>query len=161
MSLYPCMLDPRQYKWSANIFRTAFDYHLESFSSPSDFIENETNTMSLEHIVILADFLLKLDELEEAVVVIKRGQRWLDGRMNEKHWDGFEDDREYDPPGFSREGVKREPDEEDEDGEEGAKRGNGLEVDLRQKLALTRLKLGHDKEASVSLVTCLLKSGRC
>jgi general transcription factor 3C polypeptide 3 (transcription factor C subunit 4) len=83
--------------------------------------------------------LLALDDLEEALVVIRRGQRWLQGRRDQRSWDAFEDDREYDPPGFSREEEEGEAEFE----------SHPLEIPLRNRLALLRLRLGNDEEASV------------
>jgi len=55
----------------------------------------------------------------------------LQGRGDQKYWDTFEDDREY--------AV---------DTEEG---GNELDIGLRHRLALLRLRLGNDEEAFVSI----------
>jgi general transcription factor 3C polypeptide 3 (transcription factor C subunit 4) len=93
--------------------------------------------MGLEHIVPLVDMLIQTEKLEEGVDVVRRGQRWLQGRMEEKHWDVLDDDREYASL------------DDGEGGDEGNE-GNELEVPLRLRLALLRLRLGQDDEAFVS-----------
>lgn len=85
--------------------------------------------MSLEHVIALVDILTTVEKLEEAVEVVRKGQRWLQGRVEQKYWDTFEDDREYAP-----------------EGEE----GHELDIGLRHRLALLRLRLGNDEEAFVS-----------
>lgn len=140
---YPLILETNQLNFGCQAYRTAFDWHIESFSQPDD--DEEGNTMGLEHIVPLADMLMQTEKLEDAVDVVRRGQRWLQGRTDERHWDALEDDREYAPnagPGV-------------EGGEEESE-GNELETPLRLRLALLRLRLGHDDEAFVSSLLVLL-----
>lgn len=135
-------------------YRTAFDWHVAKTKPDAP-----DSTMALEHIITLADDLTALEQLEEAVLIVRRGQRWLQGRKREKKWDSVDDDREYDPPDFIR--------EDPEDAEAGAdKEGGGsskqaekvapdvgqhpLEIPLRHRLAVLRLRLGDDDEAMVS-----------
>lgn len=120
-------------------FRTAFDHHLTSIRSPDE----PESTMQLEHIVTLVDDMISKEELEEAVVVIRRGQRWLQGRGDQVQYDTLEDDREYDPPGVTRDGGS-EPVRDSEDNE-----GFPMGTPLRHRLALLRLRLGDDNEAMV------------
>jgi general transcription factor 3C polypeptide 3 (transcription factor C subunit 4) len=88
--------------------------------------------MSLEHVLALVDMLLNIEKLEEGVEVIRRGQRWLQGRGDQKYWDTFDDDREYAPDSSEAEEAFE------------------LDVNLRHRLALLRLRLGHDDDAFVS-----------
>ena len=141
MDFYPLLQTTGQTPLATAIMREAFDHHFERFRGPDDRPENEPNTMQLEHVVAFTDLLLAMDKLEEALLTIRRGQRWLQGRKAERHWDGFEDDREYDPPGTQREDM-----EEDGEGPEGF----SLDTNLRHRLALVRLRLGNDDEAMVS-----------
>lgn len=141
--LHQIALETKQYRFGADALRTAFDWHLETFSGPEDSRSGETNTMTLKDVINLSDLLLQLDELEEAVVIIRRGQRWLQGRKSQRHWDLLEDDREYDSGGVVREGDKAVEDDDEVE-------TYPLDVNLRQRLALVRLKLGHDVEARVS-----------
>jgi general transcription factor 3C polypeptide 3 (transcription factor C subunit 4) len=127
----PLMTDSRQLGFAAQVLRTAFDFHTQS--------PPESSSMKLQDIVSLVDCALQLDHLEEALLVIRRGQRWLQGRMEQKSWDSFEDDREYDPPGFSR------------DGNEESLGSFPMDVNLRHRLALTRVRLGNDVEAGIHI----------
>ena len=135
---HPLIIETKQYAFGSSAYRTAFDYHLETYPHPpTDEEDDEGNTMELEHVVSLVDILNITEKLEEAVEVVRRGQRWLQGRAEQRYWDTFEDDREY--------AV---------DGEEG---GNELDIGLRHRLALLRLRLGNDEEAFVSpLIFCLI-----
>ena len=103
--------------------------------------------MRAEHILQLVDDLEIIGQLEEAVVVIRRGQRWLQDRQNDRKWDALEDDREFDPPHVTRnEAGDWVPTESEEDGAE----RYALEIPLRHRLAVIRLRLGDDEEAGVS-----------
>ena len=178
-------------------FRTAWQWHLDTFNGPRDAgpminpnadideeqqgqdgdDENEealvprySNTMSLEHLIAFVDLLLEQDQLEEAVDVIKKGQRWMQGRIRAEpgDWAGTEaeDDREYDPQDHvrpdaaeriakakkaaKRKAVKNgDMEEESEEADERPKRFPLVAV-LRYRLALIRLRLGHTEEAEVS-----------
>ena len=141
MEFHPLLIKTQQYSSAAGTFRQAFDFHVERFNGSHDQSEDEPNTMQLEHIITLTDVLLQLDNLEEAVVVIKRGQRWLQARSEQKSWDVMDDDREYDPPEASRKA---------EGGDTEGSEGFPLDTNLRYQLALARLRLGDDAEAMVS-----------
>lgn len=141
---YPLIIQANQLAFGQSAYRNAFDYHYETFAGPthlnddrdedqeSDGEEDEGNTMSLEHVIALVDILTTVEKLEEAVEVVRKGQRWLQGRVEQKYWDTFEDDREYAP-----------------EGEE----GHELDIGLRHRLALLRLRLGNDEEAFVSYLS--------
>lgn len=144
---YPLILETNQLNFGCQAYRAAFDYHVESFVQPDD--DEEGNTMGLEHIVPLVDMLMQTEKLEDAVDVVRRGQRWLQGRTGEKHWDALEDDREYAPTAGAGAG------DEEEGGGGGEVEGNELETPLRLRLALLRLRLGHDDEAYVSYPSVL------
>jgi general transcription factor 3C polypeptide 3 (transcription factor C subunit 4) len=131
--------------YASEILLTAFNYHLAKIPSSSSL----ESTLTLEHVITLTDLLLRLDDLEEALAVVRRGQRWLQGRGDQRSWDGFDDDREYHPPGFSK--------EDDEGGIEDFE-GFGMEVDLRHRLALIRLRMGNDDDATVSPLSMLGRS---
>jgi general transcription factor 3C polypeptide 3 (transcription factor C subunit 4) len=135
---YPLIIETKQYPFGSSVYRTAFDYHLETFPGPpqiqddedEDEEEDEGNTMTLEHVMSLVDVLSLTEKLEEAVEVVRKGQRWLQGRGDQRYWDTFDDDREYAP--------------------DGAGEGHELAIGLRHRLALLRLRLGNDEEAFVS-----------
>ena len=147
--------------------REAWQYHLDTFDGPrdqgpaigtgdeeDDVTQEEqrpTNTMRLDHVLTFIDLLLEMDQLEEALDVIKKGQRWLQGRYRhaEGDWAGteMEDDREYDPPDLIRsDAIEHKNDQDD------AKKRWPLMASFRHRLALIRLRLGHIEEANVSFV---------
>jgi general transcription factor 3C polypeptide 3 (transcription factor C subunit 4) len=133
MEVHPIIMQTKQYAFGATAFGEAFTYHFATFEKPED--QEEENTMTIEHIVIYVDYLLKSGDPESAVGVIHRGQRWLQGRKNEKGWDAMDDDSEYQP---------KDADEEDE-----TSGGYDLDNQLRYRLAVARLRLGQDDEALV------------
>jgi general transcription factor 3C polypeptide 3 (transcription factor C subunit 4) len=131
-------------EYACQILLQAFNYHIANISSTSP-----DASLTLEHIVTLTDMLLAAEDLEEGLSVVKRGQRWVQGRGAEKMWDDFEDDREFDPPGYIRSDEEFAP--------------HPLEIDLRHRLAIIRLRLGNDDEAIVRIALILLiidSSGR-
>lgn len=91
-------------------------------------------------LINLFDLLMATDEYAKAVFEIKRGVRWLQGRIEEREWEKVKDDREFDVPGFVRDGSDQQ----------GA--GRELNINLRHRLGLARLQLGHIHEARVSPV---------
>lgn len=138
---YPLIQETRQYNFGAQAYRNAFDYHLETYAGPFDpdaddegDEEGEGNTMELQHILCLVDMLSSIEKLEEGVDVVRRGMRWLQGRTEQKYWDTFDDDREYSTDPKIEEAYE-------------------LDVTLRHRLALLRLRLGNDADAFVSRFT--------
>ena len=92
------------------------------------------------HIVALADYCLLLQFYDRAICAIRNGARWLQGRRTEVHWEGLPDDREFDlDPG-----VRKGPDP-------GMRSGmHPLDVNMRHRLARTRIKMGDHDEGRVS-----------
>jgi general transcription factor 3C polypeptide 3 (transcription factor C subunit 4) len=138
---------------AANSYRAAFDWHVAKTKPDAP-----DSTMALEHIITLTDDLTALEQLEEAVLVVRRGQRWLQGRKREKRWDAVDDDREYDPPDFIREDPEDAEGAAEKEGGAGGKQADKdapdvgqhpLEIPLRHRLAVLRLRLGDDNEAMV------------
>lgn len=111
------------------------------------------NNMSVDFIINLADFKILLLEYEDVINIIRRGQRWLGGRSREIYWDMEVDDREFDPRGTVRR-IHRQTGAPELDnapeGQEQASEGYELDINLRHRLAIARLKLGHDYDAKVS-----------
>ena len=81
-------------------------------------------------------------DYEQAAIVIKQSERWFQSRMKQTFWNKMEDDSEYDPPGA----VRSNDDEITEDRE-----GYDLEIPMRARLAVIRLKLGQEEDATGSL----------
>lgn len=137
MEMQPVFQTTQQWNLAANIFGDAFVFHFATFASPEDNRSDieERNTMELEHIVVYVDYLLKSGDPETAISVIHRGQRWLQGRKSEKAWDVLDDDSEYAPA----------------KGDEEAPGRPELDIQLRHKLAIARLRLGQHDEAMVGV----------
>lgn len=140
MEVHNALVETRQWSLGATIFGDAFVYHYSTFDDPS----HPQNTMQIEHIAEYVGYLIKSGETENAIDVIHRGQRWIQGRKHEKAWDAVEDDSEYAP--------KNDDEEGDEDAEDGTVNGgNELDTQLRHLLAVCRLRLGQLERAVVCL----------
>ncbi|EIW71252.1 hypothetical protein TREMEDRAFT_27203, partial [Tremella mesenterica DSM 1558] len=139
MEFFPLFTETTHHDIGAQAFRRAFEWHYDHFNGPEEVYSDLANTMRLEHVIAVGDLLMLGDQLEEALLVIRRGQRWLQNRKDERQFDALDDDREYDPPGVQR---------LTESGEQAEDLGtHPLDVNLRQRLALLRLRLGDDDEA--------------
>lgn len=125
----------------AQTARRGFDYQIATYPSPSQRprVPDVSPPMTYENIITLIDDLLALEEYEDALVVVKQGQRWLQGRAEQKGWDTMDDDREYDPPDTIREEVESE--------------GFEMDVGMRHRLALSRIKLDDIHEANVRILS--------
>ncbi|THV03835.1 TPR-like protein [Dendrothele bispora CBS 962.96] len=140
----------------ADLFQKALDYYqaripsgvgpaLDPGSStlPSDVSGGGFNLLN---ILVLADLYNTLGEYEKGIQVIKRGCRWLQGRMDQKYWDLFDDDREYDTESVDRSGRGSD--------KEPTTRPSGnidsgrftLDVNARHRLAVARIKMGDVEE---------------
>lgn len=137
VELQPIFQSTQQWALAANIFGDAFVFNFATFDSPDDQRSDieEQNCMELEHVVMYVDYLLKSGDPETAINVIHRGQRWLQGRKAERAWDALDDDSEYAPA------------KENEESPASAE----LDIQLRHKLAVARLRLGQQDEAIVSV----------
>ncbi|WWC86899.1 uncharacterized protein L201_001778 [Kwoniella dendrophila CBS 6074] len=145
MEFHQVMIDTNQRHVIVQIMREAFDWHFKMFQSSNDHSRIDLvgpNTLTIERIIELVDDLLVLDDLDQALEIVRRGQRWLQGRKLQKNWDNFDkDDREFDPPQTSRYNPETKEMEENE--------GFELHVQLRHRLALIRLRLGDNEEAMI------------
>jgi len=105
----------------------------------------------LLNILVLADLYNTLGEYEKGIKVIKMGSRWLQGRMDQRYWDLFDDDREYDVETVDRSGRNSD--------KEPLTRPSGniesgrfpLDVNARHRLAVARIKMGDIEEGTVGL----------
>ena len=95
-------------------------------------------------ILVLADLYNTLGQYEKAVETIRKGCRWLQGRIKQVFWDACEDDREYDVNEGTRTGM----------GEGELEPGMyGLDVNARHRLAIARIKMGDVGEGKVSCIS--------
>ncbi|KAJ7236030.1 hypothetical protein C8J57DRAFT_1377318 [Mycena rebaudengoi] len=89
-------------------------------------------------ILVLADLYNITGEHQRAVDVIRQGCRWLQGRVEHRHWDTCDDDREYDQADAKR------------NTESGPQPGMfPLDVNARHRLAIARIKMGEFEEAKL------------
>ena len=111
-------------------------------------------------ITIYVELYAALEQYEEAIAVLKSLARWMLGRggpdeaywkdaavaasHEDCEWDRYDEPRRRQVPGFQ---PGRYPP---------SAYGEGLPIDLRTKLAIYRLKLGHEEEAIVSVFFCFL-----
>ncbi|KAI1082231.1 TPR-like protein [Whalleya microplaca] len=96
-----------------------------------------------EDVKIFVELLAYVGDFKSAIYELRSLSRWLLTRPDEVFWDRLDDDREWDVDSVRRLGV-----EEYRDGKyPNSYYGSGLPLELRTKLAVYRLKLGHNKEA--------------
>lgn len=108
----------------------------------------EVPDFSWSDINIYAELYGYVGQNENGVMAIKTLSRWLLGRKGDTMWDGFDDDdREWDADDFPRR-IKTDGYIPDQWPRESY--GMGLPFELRIKLGLFRLKMGHEAEALVS-----------
>ncbi|KAJ9118638.1 hypothetical protein QFC22_003858 [Naganishia vaughanmartiniae] len=149
----------------AQLFEAAMDYHIRTFpdgpsaeTQPRQTTNTTTNSMTLDFIISLADFKILLHEYEDVINIIRKGQRWLSGRSREIYWDMEVDDREFDPPGTTRQSHSH-PDVRGlpggADGQETISGGYEMDINLRHRLAIARLKLGNDYDANIHIAEVL------
>jgi general transcription factor 3C polypeptide 3 (transcription factor C subunit 4) len=120
----------------AALLQTALDHHIATYPSGKD------STVTQMDLLLLADLYNVLGEYQNAIHVIRRGTRWLQGRISQKFWDMCDDDREYDMEGWpSRPNIG-----------EGIQMASGfynLDSNARHRLAVGRIKMGDTEEGKV------------
>lgn len=129
---------------AAKLFQQAFDFY--SKHQPEG--PESENDFGARQIIALTDFYNNVNEYEKAISTIRRGARWLDSRFHEsRSWDSVQDDREFDLPGYAR---------DDGDGQGPAPGYHPLDINFRQRLAISRLRIGDIGEAQVRSQRCVL-----
>lgn len=99
----------------------------------------------------LVELLAYVERFQDAIHELRSLSRFLLTRADEEFWDSENDDREWDVDNTRRINV-----EGYQDGRyPHSSYGSGLPLDLRTKLAVCRLKLGHEDEAMVRLQLAL------
>ncbi|PWN94201.1 TPR-like protein [Acaromyces ingoldii] len=102
--LYQCDMIPRAIavlqeleEWSMGAFADpGVDLRLLVDGTEEDIDGDVQNTYESSEVVTLADLLLYVGRAEDALMTIKRGARWLQGRLHEDFWEEVPDDREFD-----------------------------------------------------------------
>ncbi|KAF5389367.1 hypothetical protein D9757_004269 [Collybiopsis confluens] len=111
--LRPILVEMGDFTTCSTLFQNAFDVFQQRYPTGAGPISGPPGTEStgapvpgggfdMLNLLVLADLYNTLGEYDKAVRVIKSGSRWLQGRRDQKYWDLLEDDREFDPEGFSR-----------------------------------------------------------
>lgn len=104
---------------------------------------NADKTFGWSELNILVELYMMLKRWDDAIKVLKTSARWLYGRTEEKYWDKFSDDREWDRMDtrrqLTREYVPARFDKET----------YTLPIELRVKLGVCRVRGGNKKEAMV------------
>lgn len=119
------------------LFQDAFDYCKANNPTGPDRESSGNAEFGLLQIIALTDFYNNAGDYRTAVNIVRQGARWLDGRLSEGDmWDGLTDDREFDVEGVTRDGYT-------------PSQVHPLDVNLRQRLAVSRLRLGELIEAEV------------
>lgn len=135
--IYLEMDDPKR---ARVIFQDAFN-HCKKHSPQGPHRNTEEPEFGVIQIIALADFYNNAGSYEQAIRTIRQGARWLDGRLvlveQSQNWDALPDDREFDVEEYPREGY--EPTD-----------FHPLDINLRERLAVSRLRLGEFQEAEVS-----------
>jgi general transcription factor 3C polypeptide 3 (transcription factor C subunit 4) len=103
-------------------------------------------------VLVLADLYNTLGEHEGAVMVIRGGVRWLQGRKEQRYWDQCVDDREFDL--LEEEGGARRGGGAGEDDEVPPGRFP-LDINARHRLAVARIKMGDVEEAKVGSMSVI------
>jgi len=138
--LHTILVELSELPLCATLLQGAFDHHLAQYpSGPGN--ENGFGSMDL---LLLADLYNVLGEHARAVDTIRRGTRWLQGRLAQKYWDMCEDDREYDQPGWPPRPTTAEAN--------AMLAGNyELDANARHRLAVARIKMGDLEEGKVRI----------
>ncbi|EKM76639.1 hypothetical protein AGABI1DRAFT_122552 [Agaricus bisporus var. burnettii JB137-S8] len=144
--LHTILIELSELAACAELFQQAFDHYQKLY--PPGFLHDSASNMTLEgggfgslELLLLADLYNTLGEHENAVEVIRRGTRWLQGRADQKYWDLCADDREYDLPEWSARAGSG--------GEDATEVTSGrfpLDINARHRLAVARIKMGEIDE---------------
>jgi len=156
--LRPLLIELADLQTCATLFQSAFEHYSSVFPVPFS-ASNPTSISSpfaQMEVLCLTDLYNTLGQYERAIEAIKRGCRWLQGRVMEKFWDVCEDDREFDlmkgaEAGVREAGMAIETHRE----REGDLRPGcyPLDVNARHRLAIARIKMGDIEEGKVGALS--------
>ena len=141
------LIELSDYSTCSKIYQQAFDHYQLTFpegrSGGPSFIPG--GGFDLMRILTLVDLYNVLENYDQAIFSIKQGCRWLQGRGGQRYWDQCTDDREYDIPEVHLRTL-----------EEGdiAPGCFVLDVNARQRLAISRIKTGDIDEGKVTFLGC-------
>jgi general transcription factor 3C polypeptide 3 (transcription factor C subunit 4) len=127
----------------ARLYQEAFDHY--QVLTPSGTVEDSPSSFGSRHIIALADFYNSLAQHEKAINTIRAGARWLDGRRADSFWDAVTDDREFSAERLVGESLGENSMSQPPPGE------HPLDPNMRHRLAIARLRLGHLTEGKVRI----------
>ncbi|EPQ55553.1 TPR-like protein [Gloeophyllum trabeum ATCC 11539] len=148
--LRPILIETSDLSTCASLFQSAFEHYQSVFPSGHT-IDPESGApipgggFDMMDLFVLADLYntSTLAQYEKAVQVIKRGCRWLQGRLQQRYWDMCEDDREYDVDPVTMPHYDFVRDGEPRPGM------YPLDVNARHRLAVARIKMGDLEEGKM------------
>jgi len=145
--LHTILVELSELPTCATLLQEALDYYMKIYPTGQG-----EDAMSGLHVIgggfskmdllLLADLYNVLGEHGRAVQTIRRGTRWLQGRADQKYWDLYEDDREYDQEGWP-------PRPSTSEGAVVHSGGYELDSNARHRLAVARIKMGDVEEGKV------------
>lgn len=138
--LHVTLVELNELDTCANLLQAALDHYMSL--NP---LAGDTGGVGRMDLLLLADLYNVLGEHQHAIQVIRRGTRWLQGRIDQKFWDNCDDDREYDPEEWS---------ERPSIGERSIHLPPGhyeLDPNARHRLAVARIRMGDAEEGRVCL----------
>lgn len=147
--LRPVLIELSELSVCVDLFKQAFGHYQKTYPSGRGMdITSNTEVLGggfgLMELLVMADLFNTLEEYENAIDVIRKGCRWLQGRADQMYWDACDDDREYDLPEMPPRGGAVE------DG--GVAPGRfPLDINARHRLAVARIKMGEIEEGKVRL----------
>ena len=135
--LHTILVELSELQTCATFLQEALDHYMKVY--PSGQSDGGFSKMDL---LLLADLYNVLEEHVRAVQTIRQGTRWLQGRADQKYWDMYEDDREYDMEGWPPRASATE-------GAVVHSGGYELDPNARHRLAVARIKMGDVEEGKV------------
>lgn len=136
--LHTILVELSELPTCATLLQDALDHYMKMYPSG----QGEDGGFSNMDLLLLADLYNVLGEHVRAVETIRHGTRWLQGRADQKYWDLYEDDREYDQEGWP-------PRPSASEGAVVHSGGYELDPNARHRLAVARIKMGDIEEGKV------------
>lgn len=141
--LRPVLVELSEVPFGLELYQKAFDFYQTSYPNgkaiDASGVEIPGGGFNEIHIIILADFYNSVHNPEKTIHTVRRGARWLQGRLDQRFWDNEGDDREFDFPGYPRQDKTALINDV----------SYPLDINLRHRLAIARFMLGDHEEGKV------------
>ncbi|KAG2056694.1 TPR-like protein [Suillus hirtellus] len=149
--LRPILIEVSDLPLCASLYQTALEhYQTVQPLGPAQPIDPSlmdqplpNQTFGFIDILVLADLYNTMSESDNAIQIVRKGCRWLQGRAGQRFWDGCADDREYDLPPEDQGNMKTERSGDIQPGH------YPLDINARHRLAIARIKLGDVEEGKM------------